>query len=94
MVLGTNPPQCVCVQVPGNFHVSTHSATAQPQNPDMTHTIHKLAFGEKLQVGHIFYFILFFLDGESGEEYLQYEHRSFLSSLSHRYRKSKEPLML
>uniref|UniRef100_A0A668AH66 Endoplasmic reticulum-Golgi intermediate compartment protein n=1 Tax=Myripristis murdjan TaxID=586833 RepID=A0A668AH66_9TELE len=37
-------------KVPGNFHVSTHSATAQPQNPDMTHTIHKLAFGEKLQV--------------------------------------------
>uniref|UniRef100_A0AAQ5ZWM2 Endoplasmic reticulum-Golgi intermediate compartment protein n=1 Tax=Amphiprion ocellaris TaxID=80972 RepID=A0AAQ5ZWM2_AMPOC len=37
-------------KVPGNFHVSTHSATAQPQNPDMTHTIHKLAFGEKLQL--------------------------------------------
>ncbi|XP_047209208.1 endoplasmic reticulum-Golgi intermediate compartment protein 1 isoform X1 [Girardinichthys multiradiatus] len=37
-------------KVPGNFHVSTHGATAQPQNPDMTHTIHKLAFGEKLQV--------------------------------------------
>ncbi|TMS17154.1 Endoplasmic reticulum-Golgi intermediate compartment protein 1 [Larimichthys crocea] len=37
-------------KVPGNFHVSTHSATAQPQSPDMTHTIHKLAFGEKLQV--------------------------------------------
>lgn len=40
----------LCEQVPGNFHVSTHSATAQPQSPDMTHTIHKLAFGEKLQV--------------------------------------------
>lgn len=38
------------LQVPGNFHVSTHSATAQPQNPDMTHIIHKLAFGDKLQV--------------------------------------------
>eukprot|EP00064_Thunnus_orientalis_P000128 superscaffoldBa00000006_g128 len=37
-------------KVPGNFHVSTHSATAQPQSPDMTHIIHKLAFGEKLQV--------------------------------------------
>ncbi|XP_053091680.1 endoplasmic reticulum-Golgi intermediate compartment protein 1 isoform X2 [Pangasianodon hypophthalmus] len=37
-------------KVPGNFHVSTHSATAQPQNPDMTHIIHKLAFGDKLQV--------------------------------------------
>lgn len=50
----------ICVQVPGNFHVSTHSATAQPQSPDMTHTIHKLAFGEKLQVGHIFYLFIFF----------------------------------
>ncbi|XP_061642655.1 endoplasmic reticulum-Golgi intermediate compartment protein 1 isoform X3 [Phyllopteryx taeniolatus] len=37
-------------KVPGNFHVSTHGATAQPQTPDMTHTIHKLSFGEKLQV--------------------------------------------
>ncbi|XP_048965088.1 endoplasmic reticulum-Golgi intermediate compartment protein 1 isoform X4 [Canis lupus dingo] len=36
-------------QVPGNFHVSTHSATAQPQNPDMTHVIHKLSFGDTLQ---------------------------------------------
>uniref|UniRef100_A0A674H3A2 Endoplasmic reticulum-Golgi intermediate compartment protein n=1 Tax=Taeniopygia guttata TaxID=59729 RepID=A0A674H3A2_TAEGU len=36
-------------KVPGNFHVSTHSATAQPQNPDMTHVIHKLSFGDKLQ---------------------------------------------
>lgn len=40
--------------------MSTHSATAQPQSPDMTHTIHKLAFGEKLQVGHIFYLFIFF----------------------------------
>ncbi|XP_066572640.1 endoplasmic reticulum-Golgi intermediate compartment protein 1 [Amia ocellicauda] len=40
-------------KVPGNFHVSTHSATAQPQNPDMTHVIHKLAFGEKLQVENV-----------------------------------------
>ncbi|XP_019901537.1 endoplasmic reticulum-Golgi intermediate compartment protein 1 isoform X3 [Esox lucius] len=44
---------CVHLQVPGNFHVSTHSATAQPQSPDMTHIIHKLAFGEKLQVQHV-----------------------------------------
>uniref|UniRef100_A0A8I5KXB6 Endoplasmic reticulum-Golgi intermediate compartment protein n=1 Tax=Homo sapiens TaxID=9606 RepID=A0A8I5KXB6_HUMAN len=36
-------------KVPGNFHVSTHSATAQPQNPDMTHVIHKLSFGDTLQ---------------------------------------------
>uniref|UniRef100_A0A7N5P3L6 Endoplasmic reticulum-Golgi intermediate compartment protein n=1 Tax=Ailuropoda melanoleuca TaxID=9646 RepID=A0A7N5P3L6_AILME len=38
-------------KVPGNFHVSTHSATAQPQNPDMTHVIHKLSFGDTLQRG-------------------------------------------
>ncbi|XP_052541050.1 endoplasmic reticulum-Golgi intermediate compartment protein 1 isoform X1 [Tympanuchus pallidicinctus] len=40
-------------KVPGNFHVSTHSATAQPQNPDMTHIIHKLSFGDKLQVQNV-----------------------------------------
>ncbi|XP_026552166.1 endoplasmic reticulum-Golgi intermediate compartment protein 1 isoform X1 [Pseudonaja textilis] len=40
-------------KVPGNFHVSTHSATAQPQNPDMTHVIHKLSFGDKLKVQNI-----------------------------------------
>ncbi|XP_015731569.1 endoplasmic reticulum-Golgi intermediate compartment protein 1 [Coturnix japonica] len=40
-------------KVPGNFHVSTHSATAQPQNPDMTHVIHKLSFGDKLQVQNV-----------------------------------------
>ncbi|XP_053159652.1 endoplasmic reticulum-Golgi intermediate compartment protein 1 isoform X2 [Hemicordylus capensis] len=40
-------------KVPGNFHVSTHSATAQPQNPDMTHVIHKLCFGDTLQVQSI-----------------------------------------
>uniref|UniRef100_A0A8C3DNN3 Endoplasmic reticulum-Golgi intermediate compartment protein n=1 Tax=Corvus moneduloides TaxID=1196302 RepID=A0A8C3DNN3_CORMO len=40
-------------KVPGNFHVSTHSATAQPQNPDMTHVIHKLSFGDKLQVHNV-----------------------------------------
>uniref|UniRef100_A0A7N5JNW3 Endoplasmic reticulum-Golgi intermediate compartment protein n=1 Tax=Ailuropoda melanoleuca TaxID=9646 RepID=A0A7N5JNW3_AILME len=39
--------------VPGNFHVSTHSATAQPQNPDMTHVIHKLSFGDTLQVQNV-----------------------------------------
>ncbi|RLW03055.1 hypothetical protein DV515_00006743, partial [Chloebia gouldiae] len=41
------------MMVPGNFHVSTHSATAQPQNPDMTHVIHKLSFGDKLQVHNV-----------------------------------------
>ncbi|KAM7333210.1 hypothetical protein ACRRTK_006530 [Alexandromys fortis] len=40
-------------KVPGNFHVSTHSATAQPQNPDMTHIIHKLSFGDTLQVQNV-----------------------------------------
>ncbi|XP_048671382.1 endoplasmic reticulum-Golgi intermediate compartment protein 1 isoform X2 [Marmota marmota marmota] len=40
-------------EVPGNFHVSTHSATAQPQNPDMTHIIHKLSFGDTLQVQNV-----------------------------------------
>ncbi|CAJ0940264.1 unnamed protein product, partial [Ranitomeya imitator] len=40
-------------KVPGNFHVSTHSATAQPQNPDMSHFIHKLSFGDTLQVTNI-----------------------------------------
>uniref|UniRef100_A0A4W2GAR4 Endoplasmic reticulum-Golgi intermediate compartment protein n=1 Tax=Bos indicus x Bos taurus TaxID=30522 RepID=A0A4W2GAR4_BOBOX len=40
-------------KVPGNFHVSTHSATAQPQNPDMTHIIHKLSFGDTLQVHNV-----------------------------------------
>ncbi|KAH0520795.1 Endoplasmic reticulum-Golgi intermediate compartment protein 1 [Microtus ochrogaster] len=52
--------QCACVtqtpvmdSVPGNFHVSTHSATAQPQNPDMTHIIHKLSFGDTLQVQNV-----------------------------------------
>lgn len=40
-------------KVPGNFHVSTHSATAQPQNPDMSHFIHKLSFGDTLQVSNI-----------------------------------------
>lgn len=32
--------------------MSTHSATAQPQNPDMTHVIHKLCFGDRLQVSY------------------------------------------
>ncbi|KAG8439278.1 hypothetical protein GDO86_005480 [Hymenochirus boettgeri] len=40
-------------KVPGNFHVSTHSATAQPMNPDMSHFIHKLSFGDTLQVDNI-----------------------------------------
>ncbi|CDR00635.1 unnamed protein product, partial [Oncorhynchus mykiss] len=46
------------LQVPGNFHVSTHSATAQPQSPEMTHLIHKLAFGEKPLVSTVLSFLL------------------------------------
>ncbi|ESO85047.1 hypothetical protein LOTGIDRAFT_235919 [Lottia gigantea] len=38
-------------KVPGNFHVSTHSAESQPRQPDMTHFIHKLRFGMDLQEG-------------------------------------------
>lgn len=40
-------------QVPGNFHVSTHSAETQPDNPDMTHIIHKVRFGMDLQEGKV-----------------------------------------
>ncbi|XP_059175916.1 endoplasmic reticulum-Golgi intermediate compartment protein 1-like [Physella acuta] len=38
-------------KVPGNFHVSTHSAKSQPENPDMTHIVHKLRFGMDLAEG-------------------------------------------
>ena len=37
-------------QVPGNFHVSTHSSRQQPENPDMTHFVHKVAFGHDVKV--------------------------------------------
>lgn len=33
-------------KVPGNFHVSTHSANVQPEHPDMSHVIHELSFGD------------------------------------------------
>lgn len=33
-------------KVPGNFHVSTHSAKHQPDKIDMAHVIHVLRFGE------------------------------------------------
>ncbi|XP_060075500.1 endoplasmic reticulum-Golgi intermediate compartment protein 1-like [Ylistrum balloti] len=36
-------------KIPGNFHVSTHSSKVQPQNPDMTHIIHKVRFGMDVQ---------------------------------------------
>lgn len=33
-------------KVPGNFHVSTHSASKQPDNIDMAHYVNDLTFGE------------------------------------------------
>lgn len=38
-------------KVPGNFHVSTHSAKNQPDTADMAHVIHTLRFGE--QIHHV-----------------------------------------
>uniref|UniRef100_A0A914X8Y3 Endoplasmic reticulum-Golgi intermediate compartment protein 1 n=1 Tax=Plectus sambesii TaxID=2011161 RepID=A0A914X8Y3_9BILA len=35
-------------KVPGNFHISTHSAAAQPPNPDMRHIIHHIKFGHDI----------------------------------------------
>lgn len=35
-------------KVPGNFHVSTHSAKTQPDNPDFTHRIVEVRFGGKI----------------------------------------------
>lgn len=37
-------------QVPGNFHISTHSASSQPENPDMAHIVHSVTFGDKSEV--------------------------------------------
>lgn len=36
-------------KVPGNFHVSTHGAGAQPDNPDMAHHINSLNFGSEIR---------------------------------------------
>lgn len=33
-------------KVPGNFHLSTHSAATQPDNYDMRHIIHSIKFGD------------------------------------------------
>jgi len=35
-------------KVPGNFHVSTHSAEKQPSDIDMAHTINSLIFGDDI----------------------------------------------
>ncbi len=37
-------------RVPGNFHISTHSAANQPANGDMKHVIHELTFGDSIKV--------------------------------------------
>ncbi len=42
-------------RVPGNFHISTHSAPNQPANGDMKHVIHELIFGDSIKVC-IYYF--------------------------------------
>ena len=38
------------LQVPGNFHISTHGSREQPQKPDMTHTIKELRIGDRYLV--------------------------------------------
>lgn len=38
-------------KVPGNFHVSTHSSRQQPDDPDMSHIVHKVRFGMELAEG-------------------------------------------
>ncbi|WKY16545.1 hypothetical protein Q1695_001306 [Nippostrongylus brasiliensis] len=35
-------------KVPGNFHLSTHAADEQPDNPDMRHIIHSIRFGDDI----------------------------------------------
>ena len=39
--------------MPGNFHVSTHSARQQPTDPDMSHIVHKVRFGMELEQGKV-----------------------------------------
>ena len=36
------------VSVPGNFHVSTHSADTQPDDPNMSHYINSLVMGDDI----------------------------------------------
>ncbi|CAH3176897.1 unnamed protein product, partial [Porites evermanni] len=36
-------------KVPGNFHVSTHGAGQQPDNPDMAHIINSINFGTEIK---------------------------------------------
>ncbi len=37
------------MQVPGNFHVGTHSAEDQPDDYDFAHTIHEITFGSRIR---------------------------------------------
>jgi hypothetical protein len=36
-------------KVPGNFHLSTHSASQQPTEIDMAHIIHEISFGDDVR---------------------------------------------
>lgn len=36
-------------KVPGNFHLSTHSASKQPRVVDMAHVIHEISFGDDVK---------------------------------------------
>jgi hypothetical protein len=38
-------------KVPGNFHVSTHSAKKQPDDVDFTHVIKEVSLGDKIPEG-------------------------------------------
>ncbi|CAD5116532.1 DgyrCDS5411 [Dimorphilus gyrociliatus] len=35
-------------KVPGNFHLSTHASSEQPDSPDMTHLIHHVTLGDQV----------------------------------------------
>uniref|UniRef100_A0A0M3JSR8 Endoplasmic reticulum-Golgi intermediate compartment protein 1 n=1 Tax=Anisakis simplex TaxID=6269 RepID=A0A0M3JSR8_ANISI len=37
-------------KVPGNFHLSTHSAAMQPDNYDMRHIVHAVKFGDDMHL--------------------------------------------
>ena len=39
----------IFLQIPGNFHVATHSAEKQPKDYDFTHAIHEVSFGSKIR---------------------------------------------
>ena len=44
-----NLQHCSHLQIPGNFHVATHSADKQPDAYDFTHEIHEVSFGSKIR---------------------------------------------